>query len=103
MLVPSYDVTEAEDGRDAVERIRDGGAFDAVLMDVEMPRLNGREAFLEIARIAPALAARTLVMTGGSGDAELLAWFQELGAGRSLLKPFSSAVLHQALSALLAQ
>lgn len=51
------DVTFAEDGQQAVNTVRQQGwqAFDAVLMDVQMPVMNGIDATLEIHRFAPDL------------------------------------------------
>ena len=51
------DVTFAEDGQQAVNTVRERGwqAFDAVLMDVQMPVMNGIDATLEIHRFAPDL------------------------------------------------
>lgn len=51
------DVTFAEDGQQAVNTVREQGwqAFDAVLMDVQMPVMNGIDATLEIHRFAPDL------------------------------------------------
>lgn len=47
----------AEDGRQAVEAVRQHGpqAYDAVLMDVQMPVMNGMDATREILSFAPDL------------------------------------------------
>lgn len=42
------EVTAVTNGREAVEQISGGGSFDAVLMDIMMPELNGIEATKEI-------------------------------------------------------
>ena len=49
-----YQVIEAVDGADALEKFRaHQGVVKLVIMDVVMPRLNGKEAFAEISRIRP--------------------------------------------------
>ena len=53
-----YEVEEAIDGIDAVEKIQkiatEGGSpFDAVILDVNMPRMNGLEALTKIKEISP--------------------------------------------------
>lgn len=102
MLTRSFDVDECADGADAVARVEAGERFDLVLMDLMMPRMNGRLALERIGEIAPELAARTVIMSGGSSDEALHAWLTGLGVGRLLLKPFSSEMLHETLHARLA-
>jgi CheY-like chemotaxis protein len=99
MLARSFDVTESADGAEAIARVESGESFDLVLMDLEMPRMNGRRALDRLREISPELAERTVIMSGGSGDAELRAWLETLGAGRFLLKPFSKTTLHETLLA----
>ena len=56
-----FSVTEATNGIEAVEQVRKN-KFDAILMDIKMPKLNGVEAFLQIRKIIPALPV--IMMTG---------------------------------------
>jgi len=65
-----YDVTIATTGREAVELL-EAGSFDAVLMDVQMPEMNGFEATaairhgeLETGRRIPIIAMTAHAMTG---------------------------------------
>jgi signal transduction histidine kinase/CheY-like chemotaxis protein/HPt (histidine-containing phosphotransfer) domain-containing protein len=68
-----YAVEMAEDGQDAVERIDRDAPFDLILMDVNMPRLNGFEATAAIRgrkdakRDIPIVAMTASAM---AGDAE---------------------------------
>jgi signal transduction histidine kinase/uncharacterized protein YigA (DUF484 family) len=49
-----YQVIEATDGRDALEKFfENSGEVDLVIMDVVMPKMNGKEAYSEIAKIKP--------------------------------------------------
>ncbi len=62
-----YQVVEAVDGADAVTRFRERRAEVALcLMDVIMPRLNGREALEAIRLLKP--GARVLLLSGFTGD-----------------------------------
>jgi len=62
-----FRVIEAVNGVDAVVRFMENrNSIDAVLMDVIMPRMNGKEACDEILRVRPDLPV--LFMSGYSGD-----------------------------------
>jgi DNA-binding response OmpR family regulator len=86
-----YTVLEAATGRQAVEiATREHPAL--VLMDLNMPEMNGYDAIAQLRRV-PALAATpVLVLTSESGpgiETKVLA----LGADDYLLKPFDQGVL----------
>lgn len=62
-----YRVIEAENGIEAVVKFRENvDRIDAVLLDVIMPRMNGREAREEILKTRP--DAKILFMSGYTGD-----------------------------------
>lgn len=62
-----YAVEMAADGQEAVDRYRERpGAFDAVLLDLVMPRLSGPDCFLALQAIDPGV--RVLVCTGYERD-----------------------------------
>ncbi len=103
MLGRIYDVELLSDGADAVERVGAGERFELLLMDLEMPRMNGRDAFARIEAIAPALAARALMMSGGSGDPALREWFLALDPRCRIDKPFSREALEGKLLARLVE
>jgi signal transduction histidine kinase len=79
-------VDRAGDGLEALERLR-GRAFDLIVCDLKMPRLDGTSFYRELERIDPAMAHRVLFVTGdvAGTDAER---FLEETACRWLAKPF---------------
>jgi two-component system chemotaxis response regulator CheY len=42
------DVVEAGNGKEALERIKENGDFDFVLLDINMPEMNGMETLAAI-------------------------------------------------------
>jgi CheY-like chemotaxis protein len=62
-----YDVAQAEDGAEAVEKYRiTSPRFDLVVLDMHMPRLDGRNALLQIREADP--YARIVVLSGAMDD-----------------------------------
>jgi len=65
-----YTVIEAEDGEDAVRRFMDHKEeIDLLLLDVVMPRMNGKEAYEAIKKAKPGV--RVLFTSGYTGDVVL--------------------------------
>ena len=64
-----YQISEAVDGEDAVEKYRDASPpFDLVLLDFDMPRLNGLEALAKIRKQHP--GAKIILLSGGAHGVE---------------------------------
>jgi two-component system cell cycle sensor histidine kinase/response regulator CckA len=64
-----YHTDAAQDGEEALEMIRrQPGAFDAVVSDVVMPRLNGVDLVRQLAAISPAIP---VLLVSGYAEAEL--------------------------------
>ena len=92
-----YDVQLAQDGVEAVDAVREGHAFVAVLMDCQMPRLDGYAATEKIrAQGTPASRVPIIAMTAAaiSGERERC-----LAAGMDdfLVKPVTRAQLEETL------
>ena len=90
-----YRVVTAANGREAVEYYRTHpGAVDAVVMDIVMPVMDGRQCFAELRKIDPEV--KVILVTGHSfdGSAERLV---ESGAALIVRKPFTYAELSRAL------
>ena len=80
-----YQIVEAVDGEDAVQKyIHASPSFDLVLLDLDMPRLNGFEALVQIRKHHS--AARVILLSGG-------AHALEAGEVTFIQKPFDNAEL----------
>ena len=83
-------VAEAGNGREALARIRDG-AFDLMLLDIEMPEMNGLEV-LQAIRQEPSLALPVIVISS-SEQIETAVRCIEAGAEDYLPKTFNPTLL----------
>ena len=96
-----YQVTAVADGEEALEALR-LGSFDAVLTDLEMPRLNGYELIEEIRRGPRGGELPIVVITTRAGGKHVdLA--RRLGATACFGKPFDQAALLALLGSLAAR
>jgi CheY-like chemotaxis protein len=95
-----HDVEEASDGSEVLSRVRVDARFDAILLDLEMPIMNGRRALAALSAVAPALASRTLIVTGGASTPELQRWLGALPPGRVHGKPIHMDSLMAAIEGL---
>jgi CheY-like chemotaxis protein len=57
-----FDPVEASDGRQAIEKL-DAGAFDAVVLDLMMPRVDGFGVVDHLIETQPRMIEKTVVMT----------------------------------------
>jgi CheY-like chemotaxis protein len=94
-------VAQARDGQMAVEAVKaaaaDGRAFDAVLMDVQMPVMSGHEAAAELRRTYDAQELPIIALTAAALVSERE---QALAAGMNdfLTKPIDAIRLRQTLA-----
>ncbi|MBU6400164.1 MAG: response regulator [Verrucomicrobia bacterium] len=88
-----YRTTVCDSARQALELVahRD---FDLVLSDYRMPFMSGKEFFLAVTRLKPALAKRFIFLTGDAVGEETRAFLETAGAAY-LAKPFHLATLDQ--------
>ncbi|MCB9687713.1 MAG: response regulator [Alphaproteobacteria bacterium] len=87
------------DGLAALEHLGRGDRFDAILCDVEMPTIDGRELARRIASDHPSLAPRIAMISGS--DATLSAALDGDGPRHGLTKPFRADALRELLARLL--
>lgn len=96
-----HTVALAEHGRAAVEQLA-AAPFDVVLLDVEMPELNGYEVLAWL-KADPVRARIPVIMISAVQDAEDVARCIEMGADDFLPKPFDPLLLKARLGASLAK
>jgi CheY-like chemotaxis protein len=65
-IAAQCDVSAAADGRAALDLVRAGARYDAILCDLMMPDMNGVEVHAALAREAPDQARRFAILTGGA-------------------------------------
>ena len=94
-LEPHHEVTSVDGGAAALATLATR-SFDAILCDVMMPGMSGRELFERIAAAYPGLEQRVVFITGGTFTADLDAFLTRSG-NRRLTKPFGIAELLDAI------
>jgi chemotaxis protein histidine kinase CheA/ActR/RegA family two-component response regulator len=95
-----YRTAQAKDGQDAIEQLTSGLTVNAVICDIEMPRLDGF-GFLAQVKANPALKRLPITMlTSRSGDKHRQLALR-LGASEYFSKPFKEQELLQALKQLI--
>ena len=91
-----YQVETAYDGEAAVELAR-GGAFDLIILDLMMPKIDGLQACMRIREFSN---VPIIMLTARSEDADKLVGF-ECGADDYITKPFNILELKARVRALL--
>jgi two-component system NtrC family sensor kinase len=81
-----YIVQHAVDGVEALAKVK-SEAFDLVICDLKMPRLDGKAFYRELASATPALARHVIFVTGDVAGTDAEQFLQESGC-QWLAKPF---------------
>lgn len=96
-----HDVTAVEDAEEAFAQLVANDRFDAILCDLQMPKIGGPGVLDRISRDWPHLASRVIFMTGGAFTRESGAFVQN-ATQAILTKPFPLEELRAAIDALMA-
>ncbi len=99
LAADGHAVDTATDGLQALERL-EAQAYDVLVTDVGMPRLDGPGLVRELARRRPELARRIVFVTGGVRAPETRRFLEAAGAP-CLAKPFDPVRLCGAVRAVL--
>jgi CheY-like chemotaxis protein len=92
-MIPNVDVIKANDGRQAVEKARQMKP-DLILMDVQMPEMNGLEASREIRKFNTRIPI--IALTAGIVKEEIDKCY-EAGMNGFLAKPIDNSALFKIL------
>jgi signal transduction histidine kinase len=90
-----HHVDVANDGSQALKRALTH-PFDAIICDLRMPRLGGREMFQNLVRMHPGVAQRMIFATGDTVRGDTLQFLESLGRPY-LHKPFTLTELRDVL------
>ena len=90
-----FTVDLAEDGAKAIELVK-ANAYDLILMDMQMPHVNGLDATRQIRQLAKGGTVPIIAMTANAfaEDRELCL---EAGMNDFIAKPVSTSLLYQKL------
>jgi len=95
-MLANHETLTETDPRRAVARVVDGERFEIMLVDLDMPVMNGREVSDALAQVKLERPPIVLIMSGGENVESLFA------TGRAvLIKPFDGDELRDLVSAML--
>jgi two-component system chemotaxis response regulator CheY len=89
VMLRQYALVYASDGRQALDRLRDHADIDLVLLDINMPNMNGLEFLAEL-RADGSRALLPVVIISTEGRDEDTVRGMEAGATAYIKKPFHS-------------
>ncbi len=99
VMLRQYPLVYASDGRQALDRLQDHADIDLVLLDINMPNMNGLE-FLAEMRSDAARAGLPVIIISTEGREEDTARGLEAGATAYIKKPFHSEEILEVISRL---
>jgi len=94
-----FTVTEAINGLDALVKLRAMGKADVVLVDWNMPEMDGLD-FVKAVRAEIGYAAMPLMMVTTNSEREHVERALEAGANEYVMKPFTGAMIREKLEML---
>jgi two-component system chemotaxis response regulator CheY len=91
-----FEITEAANGREALDAIADEGPFEVALVDWNMPVMDGLE-FVCTARTNPANEKMRIMMVTTETETTQVVRALEAGASEYLMKPFPPEAIAEKL------
>jgi two-component system chemotaxis response regulator CheY len=94
-----FTVTEAANGREGLERLREHGPADIAMVDWNLPVMNGFDFVLAV-RSEAAFGSMRLMMVTTETEQQQVRRALEAGADEYLMKPFSADIVREKLELL---
>lgn len=95
-LLDNYEVIEASNGLEAIDKVKENNDIDIIILDVMMPKLDGFSAFKKIREIK----IPTIILSARNEEFDKLIGF-DLGIDDYVTKPFSPKELMARIKAVL--
>ncbi len=89
VMLRSHRLVHAEDGIDGIQKLAEHADIELILLDINMPRMNGLE-FLREVKNDEALSTIPVVVVSTEGKDEDTERAMKLGATAYITKPFQS-------------
>lgn len=97
LINEGYEIIEARDGKEAIERFLDEPTIHLVILDIMMPYFNGWEVCEEIRKVSK---VPIIMLTAKNTENDELNGFKK-GADEYIKKPFSPSILVARVNALM--
>lgn len=91
-----FEITEAQHGQEAIERLQQSGPLDLALVDWNMPQMNGIE-FVQNIRAQADYDAMRLMMVTTETEISHVMMALTAGANEYVMKPFTKDVIREKL------
>jgi len=99
VMLRGFNLTHATDGQEGLQRLAEHADIDLVLLDINMPKMNGLE-FLEEMRRNTAFNEIPVVVVSTEGKEEDTERAMEAGADAYIKKPFQTDSILKVISEL---
>lgn len=94
-----FETFEAEDGSQAIQRLKEHGPMELALVDWNMPVMNGYE-FIQAVRADAAYNEMKLMMVTTENSMESVTMALKAGANEFVMKPFTKDIINSKLALL---
>jgi CheY-like chemotaxis protein len=92
LLENDYNITDKNDGQDALVYLSQGNRPDLILLDMEMPKMNGR-VFARRVFSDPRLEKIPIIFITSVNSSLIINSFEKMGITDFIIKPFKPEVL----------